>query len=350
MINNLANHNLLIVDDEPAVISSLERAVRKEGYIVYCANSGKDGLEILKEHDIGVVLSDVMMPEMDGVTFLELSRKYKPDIVKVLLTAHASLTNAVDAINRSKIFAYLTKPWTHEELKECLAKAFNYYNLVLENRQLHNLTENQNRQLKHLNENLENIVRKRTGELREAVREGVTMLASAAEAKDDDTGEHVDRIKALTLNLCLGMKLPLERSEEIGFSSILHDVGKIHIPDAILKKKGPLTSEEFAVMKTHTTAGEKILGNSLFYKVARDISRSHHECWDGSGYPDGLQGESIPLEARIVAVVDVFDALTHARPYKEAWPEKEALQEMQKMSALKFDPDILTVFLTARNI
>ena len=126
-------------------------------------------------------------------------------------------------------------------------------------------------------------------------------------------------------------------------------MGKIHIPDAILKKEGPLTGEEFAVMKTHTTAGEKILGDSPFYQVARDIARSHHENWNGSGYPDGLKGESIPLAARIVAVVDVFDALTHARPYKAAWSEEKAIYELKEMSSVKFDPEILNTFCAARN-
>ncbi len=344
MINNSSNNNLLIVDDEPSVINSIRRVLRKENYTVYSADSGESGLEVLKKYDIGVILSDVMMPGMDGVAFLELSREYRPEAVRLLLTAHAKMENAIDAINRSKIFGYFTKPWSQEELKGGLAKAFEYYNLVIENKRLYELTQNQNGQLRNLNENLESLVRKRTIELETAVREGVFMLANAAEAKDDDTGEHVSRIRDLTFRLCVRLGFSTKRSEEIGFSSIMHDVGKIHIPDVILKKKGPLTAEEYEIIKTHTLVGEKILGNKPFYKTAREIARSHHEAWDGSGYPDGLMGKTIPVSARIVTVVDVFDALIHVRPYKPAWPVEHAVAEMKGMSGKAFDPEISKIF------
>jgi putative two-component system response regulator len=167
------------------------------------------------------------------------------------------------------------------------------------------------------------------------------MLAMAAEAKDDDTGHHVHRIQDLTRDICIGLGLSPEESEQFSFSSIMHDVGKINIPDNILRKAGPLTDQEWTVMKTHTIAGEKILGKKPFYQTAREIARSHHERWDGRGYPDGLKGESIPLAARIVTVADVFDALTHSRPYKKAWSAEKALAEMKRLAHKVFDPDIL---------
>ena len=171
------------------------------------------------------------------------------------------------------------------------------------------------------------------------------MLAMAAEAKDDDTGEHVYRIRDLTRKICTGIGMSGEESEQISFFSIMHDVGKIHIPDSILRKPGRLTGEEWAVMKTHAIAGEKILGTKPFYKTAREIARGHHEHWDGNGYPDGLKGKSIPLPARIVTVADIFDALTYKRPYKPAWPVEKAVAEMKMMSGKNFDPEILDVFL-----
>ena len=170
------------------------------------------------------------------------------------------------------------------------------------------------------------------------------MLAMAAEAKDDDTGKHVNRIQDLTKDICIGIGMSPDDSRLIGFYSIMHDVGKIHIPDKILKKPGPLTDAEWVVMKTHTIAGEKILGNKPFYKTAREIARSHHERWDGSGYPDGLKKEEIPLSARVVSIADVFDALTHERPYKAAWPLEDTLTEMKKLSGKAFDSEILDVF------
>jgi len=339
------NGALLIVDDEPNVTSSLNRQLRLDGYTIYTANSGKAGLELLKENNIGVVLSDLMMPEMDGVTFLELVKQERPEVVRMLLTAHGSLNNAMAAINRLQIFGYLTKPWSSEELRGAITRAFQHYNLIAENKRLQQLTEEQNQQLSLINDNLENLVRKRTFQLEEAVREGVVMLAMAAEAKDDDTGEHVHRIQEVTREICAGLGIPSEESEQISFFSIMHDVGKIHIPDRILQKPGPLDAEEWGVMQTHCIAGEKILGNKPFYQTAREIARSHHERWDGNGYPDGLKGESIPLAARIVTVADIFDALTHERPYKPAWPVEEALAEMKMLSGKVFDPEIVSVFL-----
>ena len=339
------NRALLIVDDEQNVISSLNRQLRHDGYTIYAANSGSAGLELLKKNDIGVVLSDQVMPEMDGVAFLEAVKQQKPDTVRMLLTGQGSLKNAMAAINRSQIFGYLTKPWSPEVLNGTIAGAFEHYNLTVENKRLQQLTEKQNQQLSHINENLENLVRKRTSQLEEAVREGVVMLAVAAEAKDDDTGEHIHRIQGLARDICAGLGMSSEESEQISFFSIMHDVGKIHIPDSILQKPGPLTAEEWEVMQTHCIAGEKILGNKPFYQTAREIARSHHERWDGNGYPDGLKGESIPLAARIVSVADVFDALTNERPYKSAWPVKEALAEMKTLSGKAFDPKILNVFI-----
>jgi len=341
----MVNSSLLIVDDEQNVLNSLQRELRHEGYTVYLADSAGAGLDLLQEHHIGVVLSDQMMPEMDGVTFLEAVKQHRPDVVRMLLTAHASIDNAMAAINRSRIFSYLTKPWSPEVLKGTIASAFEHYNLTIENKRLQKLTHEQNDQLKLINKHLDNLVRKRTLQLEEAVQEGIVMLATAAEAKDDDTGNHIHRIQGLTREICIRFRMSAEESEQISFSSIMHDVGKINIPDDILRKKGPLTDEEWAVMKTHTIAGEKILGRKPFYQTAREIARSHHECWDGSGYPDGLEGESIPLAARIVIVSDVFDALTHTRPYKSAWPRQKALTEMKRLSGRFFDPEILEVFL-----
>ena len=341
----MLNRSLLIVDDEQNTISSLERQLRHESYFIYSANSGEAGLGLLKENDIGVVLSDLMMPEMDGITFLETVKQIKPDVVRILLTAHGTLENAMDGINRSRIFGYLTKPWSVEALSGTIEGAFQHYNLVQENKRLQRLTEEQNKQLNIVNENLENLVHERTLELEEAVQEGVVMLALAAEAKDDDTGEHIYRIQRNTRDICTALGMSSKKSEQIAFFSIMHDIGKIHIPDSILQKPGPLTVEEWVVMQAHCIAGEKILGNKPFYQTAREIARSHHEHWDGNGYPDGLKGDSISLPARIVTVADVFDALTNERSYKKAWPLEKALAEMKMLSGKIFDPEIVEAFL-----
>ena len=341
----LTNRTLLIVDDEPNVISSLKRLLRKEDFIIFSAGSGSEGLSLLNAQDVGVVISDMMMPGMDGVTFLNFVKERKPDTVRLLLTGHGSMENAVNAINQSKVFEYLTKPWEANRLITSLHSAFEHYNLTVENQSLQRITRKQNTELKIINKNLDQLVKERTLDLKDAIQEGIYMLALAAEAKDNDTGDHVNRIKNMTLAICLELGMSDDESEKISYASIMHDVGKIHIPDQILKKPGKLTRDEWLIMKSHTIAGEIILGNKPFYKTAREIARNHHERWDGTGYPDGLKKQAIPLSARIVAVADVYDALTHARIYKTAWLKEKAIKEMIWLSGKTFDPDILNIFL-----
>ncbi len=335
---------LLIVDDEPQVINSIVRVLRNENIHIITAGSGARAMEIIKRQAVGVVLSDQNMPLMDGIRFLEKVRDYDEDIVRILLTGYASVDSAIDAINRTQVFELLTKPWDNDALLRTLHRAFRHHYLTKENKKLEKLTLEQNRQLRQLNNSLEKRVAQRTQQLARAVREGILMLSLAAEARDDDTGNHVKRIQYLTEATCRKIGIPQKDSERIGFFSMMHDVGKIHIPDHILNKEGPLSEEERGIMKAHTVTGEKILGESAYYAIARQIARSHHEWIDGSGYPDGLKGSDIPLPARVVAVVDVFDALTHDRAYKKAWPKDAAIEELIKLSGKQFDTDIVNSF------
>lgn len=198
--------------------------------------------------------------------------------------------------------------------------------------------------LKHHSERLENKVQERTKELREANMEAIYMLAVASEAKDFDTGAHVKRIQRYTELLSIEMGLPAGTAERFGYSAILHDVGKMIVPDSILKKAGPLTAEERKIIESHTVAGERILSSKPFFELAREIARSHHENWNGTGYPDGLKGEAIPLVARIVRVVDVYDALLSPRVYKPAWTRENAADAIRKGRAELFDPAIVAQF------
>jgi putative two-component system response regulator len=335
---------LLIVDDDPKVVKSIVRSLHGEKIEIATANSGREAMDIIRTNRVGVVLSDQKMPEMDGVSFLSQVRAHDPLIVRLLLTGYASIDNAMDAIKRSQIFAYLTKPWEPDELKGTLHRAFEHHFLSEENQRLQKLTQQQNRQLRQLNSTLEMRVEERTHQLAAAVREGILMLSLAAEARDNITGNHIRRIQNFSYRISLALGLSETESDRIGFFSMMHDVGKIHISDNILNKNGALTQEERRIMQTHTTAGEKILGQSPYYEVARQIARSHHEWVDGSGYPDGLKGNAIPLSARIVAVADVFDALTSARPYKEAWPVDRALTEINRLAGRQFDPNVVDAF------
>ncbi|HWB53575.1 MAG TPA: HD domain-containing phosphohydrolase, partial [Tepidisphaeraceae bacterium] len=175
-------------------------------------------------------------------------------------------------------------------------------------------------ELKHYSQSLEEKVRARTEELREANLHAICMLAIASEAKDLDTGKHVRRIQQYSQTLSREMGMSQADSEAIGYAAILHDVGKMHVPDSILKKPGPLNSDERKVMESHTVVGQRIISGGTFFEEARRIARSHHENFDGTGYPDALAGDSIPFAARVVHLVDVYDALINVRAYKPAWP------------------------------
>ena len=199
-------------------------------------------------------------------------------------------------------------------------------------------------ELKRHAEKLEERVRQRTRELHEAHMEAIYMLAVAAEAKDMDTGKHVRRIERFTRLIAERIGLSTTESEAIGYSAILHDIGKIHVPDRILSKPGPLDDDERAQMQQHTLAGERILSNTSFFDRARRIARSHHENWDGTGYPDRLTGESIPLEARIVHVADVYDALTTERVYKQPWTPQRAVEAILSERGRMFAPEVIDAF------
>lgn len=181
--------------------------------------------------------------------------------------------------------------------------------------------------------------------LKEANRDAIFSLAMAAEAKDDDTGDHIRRIQSYTAALALRMGLSREDVELISLSSIMHDVGKISVPDDILKKPGKLSEAELEVMRRHATYGIKILPNKAFFEMARAIAKHHHERWDGTGYPDKLAGENIPFAARMVAIADVFDALTSQRPYKQAWPFEKAMEVMKQGAGTQFDPKLISAWV-----
>jgi len=181
--------------------------------------------------------------------------------------------------------------------------------------------------------------------LKEASLEAIFMLSVAAEAKDEVTGAHIQRVQHYSQALALRLGLSQVEAEEIGYSSMMHDLGKINVPDAILKKAGRLSREEWETMVKHPPSGVAILRDKPFYAVARDIAGNHHEKWDGSGYPEGKKGEEIPVAARIVTVADVFDALTTRRPYKEAWPEENALNELVGQKGKAFEPRIVDAFV-----
>lgn len=225
--------------------------------------------------------------------------------------------------------------------KRSEAELRSQYEIVAE---LGNTFLGQAENFKNYSELLEDRVAERTVELREANLDAIYMLAVACEAKDEDTGRHVRRIRDYAEALARELGFEARDAESIGYSAVLHDVGKLHVPDHILKKPGPLTDQERLIVQEHTLAGERILSEKPFFRKARLIARAHHENFDGSGYPDGMSRDALPVEARIVHLADVFDALTTPRVYKHAWTATDAAGVIRASSGQMFDPEIVRAF------
>jgi putative two-component system response regulator len=332
----LKTARILIVDDEPSNVLLLQRMLEKDGYHnLRSVTDPRQAVPAFTEFGPDLILLDLHMPGMDGVAVLsELRprlpvRAYVPVLVLTADTTPEAKVRALSAGAKD----FLSKPFDRTEV---LLRIRN----LLETRRLH-------RQLEGYSQMLEERVRERTAELEQARTEILERLALAAEYRDDDTHQHIQRVGKLSAELAEALEFPEELVELIRQAAPLHDIGKIGIPDSILLKPGGLTPDEFDMMKTHATIGSKILGGSgtPLLQLAEEIARTHHERWDGSGYPAGLAGQAIPIAGRIVAVADVFDALTHERPYKEAWPVERALEEIERGSGKQFDPRVVETFL-----
>jgi putative two-component system response regulator len=292
---------------------------------IYTSEDARSYLRGVLEHFDQPVEREFFLPRPDGT------------VVPVIYAAKPlSLDGKTNPYRVITMIDISSQTRAREDLKE-------QYELVAS---LSNTAFEQAISLKEYSENLELRVRDRVAELHEANLDAVYMLAVAAETKDLDTGQHVKRIERFSRALCIAIGMTPSQADRIGYSSILHDVGKIHVPDQILKKPGPLSPEERKIMESHTIIGERILSERPFFEPARRIARSHHENFDGTGYPDGMSGDAIPIEARIVHLVDVFDALVHERVYKKPWTRQQAIEALHDMSGRMFDPALVRAFDT----
>jgi cyclic di-GMP phosphodiesterase len=332
----MIDNRILIVDDQPANVALLERLLAQGGYTdVASTTDSRDVTRLYQEFEPDLILLDLNMPHLDGFRVMqELAPLIPPGYYMPILVLTADVTP--DAKRRALSAGakdFLTKPLDHIEV---LLRIRN----LLETRLLHLKMASQN-------QILDERVRQRTRELENARIEILERLALAAEYRDDDTGKHTARVGIVSARIAAAMDEANSTVELVRRAAPLHDVGKIGVPDAILLKPGKLTADEWHVMKDHTRIGAGILGDSTapVLKMAEQIAESHHERWDGSGYPHGLIGTAIPMPSRIVAVADVLDALTHARPYKRAWPLNETLTEIQSQSGKQFDPEVVDAFM-----
>jgi response regulator RpfG family c-di-GMP phosphodiesterase len=324
----------LIVDDDPQVRQVLARVIATHGLSPQEACSGADALAVLRHlGEVPICISDIYMPEMDGVTFLREALQRYPDMAVIMLTGMAEVNTAVECLKLGAL-DYISKPVMIEEVRARVDKALEKRRLVLENRFYQQSLELRVQELDRRN--------------RGSLINGVQMLVHALEAKDSYTSGHSSRVSRYAVKTAAPLGFTDDALEHIRLGGELHDIGKIGTREAILNKPGPLDSDEFQHVKEHSALGEKILAPFLGQSpsVLR-VVRSHHERLDGSGFPDGLKGDRIPLEARIVAVVDAFDAMTTNRAYRALRSASEAIQELRRCAGIQFDADVVEAFIRA---
>jgi putative two-component system response regulator len=337
---------ILLVDDEEYNLDILEQLLSVKNYRIRCASSGMEALEIIQNEEIDLVLLDVMMPGMNGYEVLwEIKKSPCQFFPVIMVTALDGREDRIRALEGGSD-DFLTKPIDKYELYarvQTLLRTKHYYKqLISANQRLEIEVQNRTIELQRALQELRRLNEK----LAASHREIVEHLSSAAEFKDPETAAHIQRISYYCGVLARGIEMDEEEADLLIQASPMHDIGKIGVPDHILLKPGKLTAEEYEKMKEHTLIGYKILNDSEspLLKLASEIAISHHEKYDGTGYPYGVSGEEIPLSGRIVAVVDVFDALTSRRPYKEAFSNEVAYDIIRKGRGNHFDPHIVDVF------
>lgn len=329
---------MLIVEDDPEVRQVLSELFGENGYQGLVAGDGEEGLEVFRSRRPPLVVTDLKMPKLDGVELVRRVKALDPDAAVVVLTGYGEVETAIETLKMGAA-DYITKPLNLDELLIAAERALERRRLTIENR------EHQ--------ETLERRVQEQTQELARALeategayRETLEALGSALDTRDIGTQAHSKRVVAYARMLAEALGVTDPRLTDIERGVLLHDIGKIGIPDSILLKPGPLTPEEWTVMRTHPVLGRQLLSPIRFLQGAIPVVIHHHERWDGTGYPTGLRGEEIPLGARIFAIVDAFDAMTVDRPYSKAISPQAALEEIKRSAGTHLDPRLVEVFLS----
>ncbi len=335
---------ILVVDDEQAIRDVLAEGLTASGYICEIASDASEALTKLESNGFNLVVSDIDMPQMDGVQLLQEIKKTHPDTEVIMLTGVVDIDTAISSI-RLGANDYLTKPFNLAEVRITVERALEKRRLILENREyqrnLEERVQERTAELQRKNDEVEDLYRKLEG----AYQTTLEALATALDTRDSETMGHSLRVAAYTAHIAERMGIGDPQLTDIYRGALLHDFGKIGVPDAILRKPGKLTPEEWVEMRKHPEIGYRILHGIQFLESARQIVLSHQERYDGTGYPRGLKGDQIPIGARIFCVADTLDAMTSDRPYRKALPYETARAEIEKYSGTQFDPSVVRVFL-----
>ena len=342
-------HTVLIVDDEPSIRKVVCRGLESEGFTTLTCENGQEAVDMLssKTVDPDCILLDIRMPIMTGLDALPILKKLKPLSPIIMLTAYSELDTGLTSL-KSGAFDYIVKPARLGTIIEVINRALKFRTVLLENARL----TKRNKEYGIL---LERKVEERTRELDQAYRklrqmniDTVKVLAETIEAKDVYTRGHCQRVRLLSAGIASQLGLDAEEIERIEYAALLHDIGKIGIPEKLLHKITPLEKEEKEIINLHPRIGESILRNIEFFIPILQAVRQHHERWDGNGYPDGLAGEEIHPLARIIAVCDSFDAMNSTRPYRETQPLESTLKQMKEGAGSQFDPSVVAAFFEAK--
>lgn len=347
-------HTILLVDDEENILNSIYRLLRRERkYEVLMANSGAAGLEIIKQRaPISLIISDQRMPVMEGVEFLAKAKVLSPDTTRVMLTGYADINAVTAAVNQGAIYRYITKPWEDETLLSVIRQGIEQYELIIERKELLDLTRKQNEELAEFNRNLEHKVEERTREVQELYKklktnfyETIRVFVSLVEHYDSHLGGHIKRVATVAEEFAKELGLSEKEIEEIEVAALLHDIGLVGIPKVILAKEAQdLSFNELNLLKQHPAFGQSLIHSIESLRQVGVIIKSHHERHDGSGYPDGLKGEEIPYASRVLAICDTYDDNLVKRG-KDKGSEGGAIYQIKSGRGILFEPEMANAFL-----
>ena len=337
---------VLVVDDEEGIRTLIQTILRRAGHQADLAESALSAQEMLAAKEYDVVVSDIQMPGLSGLELLKNLQRSIPDVPVILITGYPSVETATEAVRASSAVDYLSKPISNAQLIRTVERAAENKQMRDENRRLSAENDAYRKRLEGVVEEQGKELVKAYGDLRVSYDFTLEALVAMLDARERATGRHSLRVRDLALIVGRALELSEEELGHLARGTLLHDIGKIATPDAILLKPGKLTPEEWETMKRHAKTGSDLVHSSDYLEPAAQLILQHHEKFDGSGYPNGLAGEEICLGARIFSLVDAYDAMRSVRPYKDAMSQEVSVAEVRHCSGKHFDPKLVEVFLS----